>query len=237
MKISILIPLFNEKETISLILEKILSKNLFPNELEIIVIDDGSTDSSYESIKVYLDKIKYVRHSKNLGKGEALKSGFFHSTGDIILVQDADLEYSPEDYNTLLSPLIDQGFDIVIGSRCRDNLSFINNFSFYFIGGRAINYFFNFLSPRNIKDIHSGYKLATRKAWEKLNLKESGFNFCHEFTCKAILLNLNIKEISIQYSPRNFSEGKKIRFKDGVLAIKTILRFLRQKNLPFPDLE
>ncbi len=232
-----MIPLFNEKDTIGTVLERILGKNLLPHDLEVIVIDDGSTDSSLDSMQPFLDKIKYVKHDKNRGKGEALKTGFLHSSGDIILVQDADLEYSPDDYNILLSPLINQGFDVVIGSRCRDKLSFMSNFSFYFIGGRAINSFFNFLSPRTIKDIHSGYKLATRHAWKKLNLQESGFSFCHEFTCKAILLDLKIKEISIQYSPRNFNEGKKIRFKDGVLAIKTILKFLRQKNSPFLDLE
>ena len=231
MKISILIPLFNEKETIGKILDKILGKKFYPHEFEILVIDDGSTDSPDDSLKPYLDKVNLIKHDKNMGKGEALKSGFIHSTGEIILVQDADLEYCPDDYEKLLDPIINQNYDVVIGSRQRDHLSFLNNFSIYYIGGKLINYFFNLFSPVTIEDIHSGYKLATRESWVKLDLKESGFNFCHEFTCKAILMNLKIKEIPITYLPRNFKDGKKIRSKDGIYALKTILNILIRKKL------
>lgn len=224
MKVSIIVPVFNESDSISPLLEKVIASPTLGFEKEIIVVNDGSSDDSDLKIKKHLPHIhKYISLECNKGKGHALRQGFLGSSGEIILVQDADLEYFPDDYQHLLAPFLNENADAVVGKRImRDNLS-KHYFSPYFWGGRTINVFFNLISGQKIQDIHAGYKLIKRQHWISLNLNSNGFDFCHEFLLKAVQKNLNIIEVPIRYEPRKFKQGKKIRMKDGVRALKTML--------------
>jgi glycosyltransferase involved in cell wall biosynthesis len=224
LKISILIPVFNEENTIQQILDKVLQINFGTHECEIIVINDGSTDSTFLKLDHFKNRVINLQHPNNLGKGAALRTGFLKSSGEIIIIQDADLEYCPEDLLKLLGPFELEQSDIVIGVRSLQKISIIYRLSPYYFGGRMINILFNLFSPVKIKDIHSGYKLARREMWQSLDLRENGFNFCHEFLSKAVLRKACIKEVVINYDPRSKLEGKKIRALDGIIAINTILK-------------
>jgi dolichol-phosphate mannosyltransferase len=224
LKISILIPVYNEAPSISALINRVVTVNTHPIEKEIIIINDGSTDQLEEKLLPHtLNITHYLSYPKNMGKGHALRMGAEKATGDILLVQDADLEYYPDDYKKLIAPFSDENVDVVIGYRTLNNISKNYFFSPYFLGGRSINFFFNIISNRKIKDIHSGYKLIRKTHWDKLKLESNGFNFCHEFILKSTLNNFKIKEIPIKYFPRSFKDGKKIRMKDGFIAIKTMI--------------
>lgn len=238
MKISILIPVFNEENTIQEILKNILQVDFGAHQKEVIVIDDGSTDSTLLKLNEFENQITIFQHLKNTGKGAALKTGFLNSSGEIIIVQDADLEYNPNDYLKLLEPFENINVDVVIGVRSLKNIPVIYRFSPYYFGGKTINVFFNLFSPAKISDIHSGYKLARRNFWKSLELQENGFNFCHEFLSKAVLKKALISEVTIAYNPRSKLEGKKIRAMDGLVAINTILKiFLAEKIKIMRDLQ
>lgn len=223
-KVSIIVPIFNEESTIEILLEKILRIDLEQIEKEIIVVNDGSTDSTASKLKNFSDKIIIAHHEKNRGKGAALRTAFNLSSGDIILVQDADLEYFPNDYPDLLFPFKNPDTDIVVGIRTLKKIPLKYYCSPYFFGGRILNLIFNLLSPIKISDIHTGYKVIRRNLWIDLDLKEDGFNFCHEFLLKSALKKANIKEIPIQYSPRSRNEGKKIKPADGLIALMTLFK-------------
>jgi glycosyltransferase involved in cell wall biosynthesis len=223
-KLSIIIPVYNESSSIGLLLEKIFHLDIVDNLTEVIVVNDGSTDATLIKIKPFEDRIILINHENNKGKGAALRTGFERSCGDIILVQDADLEYHPEDYDKLLMPFNNSDVDVVLGIRKLISKPSEYLFSPYFYGGRLINFLFNVLSPVKIADIHAGYKVARRSIWEQLELKEVGFNFCHEFLIKSVLINARIVEVPITYTPRTRKDGKKIKAIDGGIAIKTILK-------------
>lgn len=237
MKVSILIPVYNEEKTIPLLLKKILQQDLGAIEKEIIVIDDGSTDKTCQQLISFSEHITLLHHNKNGGKGAALKTGFAQATGDIILVQDADLEYHPEDYTRLLAPFSETETDIVVGIRSRQKVPLRYFLSPYLYGGKLINVCFNLLSPVRIRDIHAGYKLARKEVWMNLNLSKDGFDFCHEFLGKAIAQRAVIRQIPINYTPRKRSEGKKITALDGFTAALTVLSiFLKTKFSTDEDL-
>jgi glycosyltransferase involved in cell wall biosynthesis len=231
LKVSIIIPAFNEDASIEILLNKIFRIDLIDYEKEIIAINDGSTDSTLLQLEKFKDKITILTYDKNIGKGAAIRAGFQSSTGDIILIQDADLEYHPEDYLELLVPFNTSAVDVVLGVRKLINKPSDYILSPYFYGGRIINYFFNSLSPIRITDIHTGYKLARRALWTQLNLQEDGFNFCHEFLIKSILLKAQIVEVPVSYSPRSRKQGKKIKAKDGIIAIKTIIKLFFENKI------
>jgi len=237
LKVSILIPVYNEEKTIQLLLERILQQDLGSTEKEIIVVDDGSTDKTCEQLIPFSEHITLLNHKENGGKGAALKTGFAQATGDIILVQDADLEYHPEDYTCLLAPFSEKETDIVVGIRSRQKVPFQYFFSPYLYGGKLINICFNLLSPVRIRDIHAGYKLARKEVWTNLNLSKDGFDFCHEFLGKAIAQKAVIRQVPINYTPRKRSEGKKITALDGFIAAFTVLSiFLKTKCTTDEDL-
>lgn len=222
-KISILIPVYNEERTIEEILNRVLRET--ENwQKEIIVINDGSTDKTLEKIKKFWDKIILLNLEKNRGKGFALREGFKKVTGEIIIIQDADLEYNPKDYKKLLTPILEGKTKIVYGSR---NLNPENKpFSkIYFYGGKLITLFFNFLFKTKLTDLTTGYKAFKKEVLEGISLKENGFSFCEEFTTKIVQKGFSILEVPISYQGRSFAQGKKVRWTDGIKAFFAILRY------------
>jgi glycosyltransferase involved in cell wall biosynthesis len=218
MKISIVIPCYNEEKTIEGLLNKVLEVQLPENwKKEIIVVDDGSTDNTKNILKKYKDKVKIIFKNKNEGKGAALKEGLKHATGDYILIQDADLEYDPNDYIKLLEPINKNEAQIVIGVRK------FNKFNLFYVGGRLLTKIFNFFIGSNFSDNATCYKLFPKKLISQiLKYKENDFSF--DNVCLSYELfksGLKIKEIEINYNPRK--EGKKIKIKDGFLVLFKIL--------------
>jgi len=219
-KISICIPVFNEEKTIDEILNKVLKETENWNK-EIIVINDGSTDKTSEELKKFLDKIILINLEKNQGKGFALREGFKKASGDIIIIQDADLEYDPKDYQNLLTPILEGKTKIVYGSR---NLNPENKPSskIYLYGGKFITAIFNLLFKTRLTDINTGYKIFKREILNNLSLKEDRFVFCEEFTAKVIKKGFSIFEVPISYQGRSFFEGKKLRWYHGLRSIWVI---------------
>jgi len=222
-EISVVIPVYNEEKTIDEILNRVLKETENWSK-EIILINDGSTDKTLEKIKNFLDKIILINRERNRGKGFALREGFKRATGEIIIIQDADLEYNPKDYQNLLKPILEEKTKIVYGSR---NLNPKNKPSsrIYLYGGKFITTIFNFLFKTKLTDIVTGYKVFKKEVLNKISLKENGFAFCEEFTAKVVKKGFSILEIPISYRGRSFREGKKLRWTDGLKAIFTILKY------------
>ena len=225
MKLSIIVPVFNEEESIEEIIKRIenVSRGI---EKEIIVVNDGSYDETKDVLERLKRKFNFVslEHQKNQGKGAAIRTGLLKARGDFILIQDADLEYDPKDYPILLEPLIKKEVKVVYGSR---NL-FENPRSSksYFLGGQFLTFAFNLLFFEKLTDINTGYKVFAKEVLEKINLKENDFAFCEEITCKVKQLGYKIREVPIHYHPRSFKEGKKIRwYKDGLRGLWTIIKY------------
>jgi glycosyltransferase involved in cell wall biosynthesis len=222
MLLSVLIPAYNEINNIQNILEKIGEVNI---PMEIIVVDDGSTDGTRELLnKLKSDKIKVVFHEKNQGKGGAIKTAIEHSKGDIIIIQDADLEYDPQDYYKLI-PVIESGKEkVVYGSRFLNKQNKHSYFSF-FLGGQVVTWITNILYFQNLTDEPTCYKVFDAKLLKSIKLNCTGFEFCPEVTAKIAKLGYKIPEIAISYYPRSISEGKKINWKDGVEAIWVLFKY------------
>ncbi len=230
-KLSIVIPVYNEEKTIAKILNKI-KKVAHKNSLniEIIVINDGSTDKSYNILK-NLNKSydKIINYKMNKGKGYAIRRGLKKATGQIIIIQDADLEYDPNDYINLISPIMTKKSNIVYGSRVlnKSKRKISNTFSnkFRVIANHVLTILSNIINRQNLTDAHTCYKVFKKQLVVKLKLKENGFSFCPEITTKFSNLNESIIEIPISYRGRSYSDGKKIKFKDGISAIITLFRY------------
>jgi len=226
MKLSIIIPVFNEKNTIKEIIKRVFEAQTFGIEKEIIVVDDGSTDGTKEILENLKKEFSFIlidSHSdkQNHGKGAAIQAGLKYVSGNFVLIQDADLEYNPKDYPILLKPLIDQETDIVYGSRY---LIKTPHSSFrYYLGGRILTFIFNLLFSAHLTDINTGYKVFKAEIIRNINLQEKDFAFCEEITAKVIRKGYKIKEVAISYSPRSIKEGKKIKFRDGIKGLWTIL--------------
>jgi len=223
MKLSIIIPVFNEEKTIADIVRKISRVHLPNLEKEIIVVNDGSQDQTgaiLEELKKEIDFI-LVSCAKNLGKGAAIKTALKYVTGDFILIQDADLEYDPTDYKILLGAL-SRNSPVIYGSR---NLGRTNRGYFLlFLGGKLLTAVLNILFDSNLTDINTGYKLFRTDVLKSINLEAKGFDFCEEVTVKILKSGYPIKEVPIHYNPRKYSEGKKIRFRDGLIGLWTIIK-------------
>jgi glycosyltransferase involved in cell wall biosynthesis len=233
-KLSIIIPVYNEAATIVRTVEQVLAVTLPGVEKEIIVVDDGSTDGT----GAILDDLAEcqtaplttaVHHDRNRGKGAAILTAVGHVTGDVVIIQDADLEYDPGDYAALLAPFDDPQVQVVYGSR---NLlaNPRSSWSFYW-GGRLLSWVSNLLYGSRITDEATGYKLFRTGLLRELDLQPTRFEFCPEVTGKVLRRGIEIHEVPISYRPRTAREGKKIRWRDGIVAIWTLVRyrFTRQK--------
>lgn len=222
MLLSVLIPAYNEINNIKNILDKIGEVTI---PMEIIVVDDGSTDGTRELLNTLKsDVIKVVFHENNQGKGGAIKTAIAHSKGDIIIIQDADLEYDPQDYYKLI-PLIESGKEkVVYGSRFLNKQNKHSYFSF-FLGGQVVTWITNILYLQNLTDEPTCYKVFDAKLLKSIKLNCTGFEFCPEVTAKIAKLGYKIPEVPISYYPRSISEGKKINWKDGVEAIWVLLKY------------
>ncbi len=223
MKLSIVIPIYNEKNTLSTLLDRVESVDY---KKEIILVDDCSSDGTREIVQQYQNKEDYVVrfHTHNQGKGAALRTGFAEASGDIIIIQDADLEYDPKDYGKLLEPILDGRADVVYGSRFLGGPHRVL-FFWHYVGNKVLTVLSNMLTNVNLTDMETCYKAFTRQVLESLSLKSNRFGFEPEFTCKVARRNFRIYEVPISYSGRDYSEGKKIGWKDGVAAIWFILRY------------
>ena len=223
LKLSIVIPIYNERKTLETLIAKV---NAVDYDKEIILVDDFSTDGTREILKVYENKenFKVLYHNHNQGKGAALRTGFSNVNGDIIIIQDADLEYNPSDYGTLLEPILDGRADVVYGSRFLGGPHRVL-FFWHSVGNMVLTTFSNMLTNVNLTDMETGYKVFTKKVNERLTIKCNRFGFEPEFTAKVAKNNFRIYEVPISYNGRDYSEGKKITWKDGVAAIWYIFKF------------
>ena len=229
MLVSIIIPVFNETRTILPILKKI--NNIRGIKKEIIIIDDGSTDDTKLIIRKKCSKLysKLISYKKNRGKGYACRQGLKKARGNIIIIQDADLEYDPKDYPKLVKPIIKKKTKVVYGSRVLKGGKRIGSNSFDVFIRLLANHFLTFLSNilnnQNLTDAHTCYKVFDKSLLKKIKLKEDGFNFCPEITAKFSKAREKIYEVPINYYGRTHAEGKKITFIDGFRAIYAILRY------------
>ena len=227
MKLSIIIPVYNEQNTILQILEKINNINFI--QKEIIIVDDCSNDKTIDHLKKLSKKdYKIYYHDINLGKGAAIQTGKKFITGDIVIIQDADLEYDPKDYKLLVQPIVSGKAEVVYGSRVlgkrRYSLkSFSSIYRIFF--NHLLTIFSNVINNQNLTDAHTCYKTFSTKLFNSIDLNENGFSFCPEITTKLSNNKIKIKEIGIYYKGRNFNEGKKISFIDGFIALYTIIKF------------
>ena len=223
LKLSIVIPIYNERETLETLIAKV---NAVDYDKEILLIDDFSSDGTREVLKKYENKENFqvLYHDHNQGKGAALRTGFSNVNGDIIIIQDADLEYNPADYGTLIEPILDGRADVVYGSRFLGGPHRVL-FFWHSIGNMVLTTFSNMLTNINLTDMETGYKVFTKKVNDTLTFKCDRFGFEPEFTAKVAKNNFRIYEVPISYNGRDYSEGKKITWKDGVAAIWYIIKF------------
>lgn len=220
--VSIIIPVFNEAKTISSALERVLSADTLGWKKQVIVIDDGSIDGTSSALTPWEKRCVVLRSKINGGKGKALSLGFAKAAGDIILIQDADLEYSPDDYPILLKPFENARVDVVYGSRFLG--SHLSTMFVYAMGNKFVTLVTNLLYNTTITDMETGYKVFRRKVLQDIApLTARRFDFEPEFTAKALRAGFQIYEVPISYFGRKFSEGKKLTWRDGIAAMGTLL--------------
>lgn len=222
-KLSVLVPVYNERATIDEILRRVVEVEL---EKEIVVVDDGS----YDGTRQYLENltncnIRCFFHDINRGKGAAIRTGLSHVTGDIVIIQDADLEYDPKDYVKLLRPILDGKADVVYGSRFVTGDYRRVLYFWHMLGNTLLTFLSNMLSDLNLTDMETCYKAFRREILNKITIEEDRFGFEPEITAKIARLNARIYEVGISYSGRTYAEGKKINWLDGVSALRCILKY------------
>ena len=227
--LSIIIPAYNEKETIREIISAILKADIGALGKEIIAVDDCSTDGTREILKDLekIGKVKLLRHDKNRGKGSAVRTGLAQATGDYAVIQDADLEYDPSDYKILLAPLLDGHADVVFGSRFTGNSAHRVLFFWHSIGNKFLTTLSNMFTNLNLTDMETCYKVFNRKALQEIvpRLRSQRYGIEPEIAAIASKSGLRVYEVGISYHGRTYQEGKKINWKDGVAAIWHIIRF------------
>jgi len=225
MKLSIVIPIYNELSTIEEILEAVRKSPV--DDKEIILVDDFSTDGTRELIKDKLEATvdQVIYQPRNLGKGAALRAGFQSATGDILMVQDADLEYDPRQYAALIEPIVTDKADVVYGSRFAGGGPHRVVYFWHSLGNKFLTLLSNMFTNINLTDMETCYKVFRREIIQSIDIKENRFGFEPEITAKLARMNVRIFEIGISYYGRTYSEGKKIGWRDGVQAIYCILKY------------
>lgn len=227
MKLSIIIPVYNEKNTIRDILARVERSDTGGLQKEIVIVDDASTDGTTEVLREYESVYRIVRHPRNRGKGAALRTGFMAATGDIVLVQDADLEYNPDDYPKLITPILEGKADAVYGSRFMGGQAHRVLYFWHYLGNKFLTTLSNMFTNLNLTDMETGYKAFRREVIQKIapKLRSDRFGFEPEVTARLAKAHARIYEVGISYEGRTYAEGKKISWKDGVKAIFAIVYF------------
>jgi glycosyltransferase involved in cell wall biosynthesis len=225
-KLSILIPVFNERGTVEELVRRVRAANTLGLEKEIIIVDDASTDGTGEILKTIAQDsaVKVVAHSQNRGKGAAIRTAIEHATGDILLIQDADLEYDPADYPKLLRPILDGRADVVYGSRFAGGTHRVLLF-WHYMANRLVTSLSNMLYNLNLTDMETCYKVFKRKCVEGMRLSANRFGIEPELTAKLARRRYRFYETDINYSGRDYTEGKKINWKDGLAAPWFVFRY------------
>jgi glycosyltransferase involved in cell wall biosynthesis len=223
--LSVVIPVYNEVDTIEAVVDAVSASGM--DGLEIVIVDDASTDGTREVLR---DKVeprvaRVLYHERNRGKGAALRTGFAAATGDMVLVQDADLEYDPRGYAKLVEPILEGKADVVFGSRFAGGESHRVLYFWHYLGNRFLTLLSNMFTNLNLTDMEVGYKVFRREVLQRIQIEEDRFGFEPEITAKVARLGCRIFEVGISYAGRTYSEGKKIGWRDGVRAIWCILKY------------
>jgi len=225
MKLSIIIPCYNEKNFLQDLISLVIASPV--QEKEIILVDDGSTDGTRDLIKADIEKHvdKVIYHEKNMGKGAAVGSALKHVTGEVVIIQDADLEYDPAEYIRLMAPVIDGKADVVYGSRFLGEGPHRVHLFWHYIGNKFLTILSNMFTNLNLTDMETCYKLLKTEVIKGIELKEKGFGIEPELTSKVARKKCRIYEVGISYYGRSYNEGKKINWRDGVRAVYIILKY------------
>ena len=225
-KLSIIIPVYNEERTLETILDKVKKVRLKNVKKEIVIVDDASTDQTKEILKKIKGKsIKVIYHKRNMGKGFAIRTALNHTTGNIVIIQDADLEYDPQEYSNLIKPIIENKTKVVYGSRLLGRKKSRYARFVYYIAGKSLTIITNLLYGTKITDEPCGYKVFKSSIIKNINLKCKRFEFCPEVTAKISKKGIKIYEVPTSYNPRSRKEGKKIKFTDWLEAVYTLLKY------------
>ena len=224
MKLSIIIPCYNERNTIKALIDAVQQSPI--SDREIIIVDDGSQDGTRDLLRMLDDpEIKVICHEANQGKGAALRTGFTAATGDICIVQDADLEYDPQEFPLVIQPILDGKSDVVFGSRFQSGRAHRVVYFWHRVGNGFLTLLSNFFTDLNLSDMETCYKAFRREIIQSISICENRFGFEPEVTAKISKMNLRIYEVGISYYGRTYEEGKKIGWKDGFRAIYCILKY------------
>ncbi len=225
MKVSVVMPVYNERRFIRTIIDRVLAVRLDGLERELVVVDDGSQDGTREILRQIDDAgVRVLFHERNRGKGAALRTGFADASGDVFIVQDADLEYNPQEYPELLRPILGGHADVVYGSRFLGGPHRVHLF-WHMVGNRVLTLLSNMMSNLNLTDVETCYKVFRREVLQGMTLRSDRFGFEPEFTLKVARAGWRIYEVPISYHGRDYADGKKIGWKDGVGAVYTILKY------------